>query len=237
MALSRPTIVLFDMDGTTVRHINPRLLTALEKLDDIAYAISRFWSRVTRQPKSSPVDLKAEYHGSRPRLLVHRAMHKIRRKPVEKIVEPCPGVLSILQLLKENSIPTAIVSNGLGKGYGHDILKQFDLERYFDVRIFRESINQSKPHPDPLLKALQKLGHQVSEEDVIWYIGDRHKDIKAALALREHVPAKIEPLSYGLQAAIAVLEYNVGPDHIITSYHDFLPRLQAMFTTSGADRN
>ena len=39
MTLERPTIVIFDMDGTTVRHINLMLLHILEKLDDFGYLL------------------------------------------------------------------------------------------------------------------------------------------------------------------------------------------------------
>ena len=30
----KPTVIIFDMDGTTVRHVNPAFLSALEFLDN-----------------------------------------------------------------------------------------------------------------------------------------------------------------------------------------------------------
>ena len=42
MKIEKPGIVIFDMDGTTVRHINIYLLHVLEKLDDFSYAVKRF---------------------------------------------------------------------------------------------------------------------------------------------------------------------------------------------------
>jgi phosphoglycolate phosphatase len=229
MTLIKPTIVLFDMDGTTVRHINPRLLHVLERLDDASHKAARYFSGVFRR-RIEAIPLVEFRNGKRPKLLVHRALHKFRRKDVEEIVEPCPGIYAILDLLKKNNIPMGLVSNGLGKGYGHEILEKFDLEQYFSVTIFREDITRSKPFPDGILQAARKLPTHPAENDVIWYIGDRHKDVMAALAARDHLPCAIHPLAYGLNASIAVLEHNVGVDHIIMAYTELEARLKQLLS-------
>ncbi len=225
MALARPTIVLFDMDGTTVRHINPKLLQILEALDDASHKAAKFVSKILKREISTPPLVEIR-DGKRPKLLVHRAMHKMRRKDVDEIVEPCPGIYDVLEFLKQQNVQMGIVSNGLGKGYGHDILKTFDLEQYFSVTIFREDITRSKPYPDPLLQALSGLPRPPSKDDVIWYVGDRRKDVQAAIAARAHLPCPVIPLAYGLNAAIAVLENNVGNDNIIMAWPDLMPRLR-----------
>ncbi len=233
MPFEKPTIVLIDMDGTTVRHLNPRLLHLLETLDDIAYRAARFLGRLMRKGNELEKTLlplsNINIRHKQKSLIVHRAIHKFRRKPVEQIVEPCPGIQDLLDYFKNEGIPMALVSNGLGKGYGHDVLKKFALKDYFEARVFREDIGRSKPHPDPLLRALDVMGAKPSKSDVIWYIGDRRKDVEAALAAAKVLPCKVEPFSYGLQAAIAVLERNVGPDHIIIHYQDFTQRLKKVF--------
>ena len=230
MALARPTIVLFDMDGTTVRHINPKLLQILEALDDASHKAAKFVSKILKREISTPPLVEIR-DGKRPKLLVHRAMHKMRRKDVDEIVEPCPGIYDVLEFLKQQNVQMGIVSNGLGKGYGHDILKTFDLEQYFSVTIFREDITRSKPYPDPLLQALSGLPRPPSKDDVIWYVGDRRKDVQAAIAARAHLPCPVIPLAYGLNAAIAVLENNVGNDNIIMAWPDLMPRLRQSLLT------
>ncbi|MCB1532614.1 MAG: HAD family phosphatase [Alphaproteobacteria bacterium] len=231
MTLERPTIVIFDMDGTTVRHINLMLLHILEKLDDFGYLISRFFRWLFRRGAQGPIipDDEDFLNRRKPRLFVHRAIHTFRRKEVDQIVEPCPGIYTVLDFLKKQGVPMALASNGLGKGYGDDILKKFDLEGYFGATIFREDVSKSKPNPEGLLLALNQMGAQVSKGDVIWHIGDRHKDVKAALAANEHLPAKVVPVAYGLNAATAVLEKNLSPDHIIMSYTDMHDRLKDLF--------
>ena len=216
---SKPTIVLFDMDGTTVRHINPRMLGVLEKIDDAMFKASA-WAHRKKPHPDYTLDLI-----KKPRLLVHRALHRLRTKEVDQIVQPCPGIYTLLNMFRDENIPLGIVSNGLGTGYGHDILKQFGLSEYFGAQIFREDIERSKPDPDPLLRALRRIKEPLSENDIIWYIGDRHKDVIAALAANEVVNAKVVPFAYGLKAAVAILEKGLSPDHIIMNYTDFAARI------------
>lgn len=220
MPLPKPSIVIFDMDGTTVRHVNPRLLHILEKIDDAVFKILQFRDWLLRRESRLALDSRDLENRKKPRLIGHRAMHKVRRKPVNEIVEPCPGIYVVLSLLKTLGIPVALVSNGLGKGYGHDILKHYALEGYFRTTVFREDIHKSKPNPESILLALRQMAVDVKSRDVIWYIGDRHKDILAALAAQAHVPCAVVPIAYGFNAAFAVLEKNIGPDHIMMSYYD-----------------
>jgi len=227
MSLKLPTIVIFDMDGTSVRHLNPKILHILEKLDDASYRITKFFDWVFMRGAKGPIlpeDEMEERSKKMPRLLVHRALHKMRRKPVEQIVEPCPGIFRFLRLLQEHHIPCAIVSNGLGKGYGHDIMQKFGFEPFFKAAIFREDIHKSKPNPESLLTALRAMELEVTDKDVIWYIGDRHKDVTASLAAAGSTPALFQPVAYGVNAAAAVIEKGVGPDHIIMSYYDMHAR-------------
>lgn len=216
------------MDGTVVRHINPQLLNILEKLDDLSFKITAGFSKVARLKRPRPPMAGIVNRDRKPRLLVHRAMHKVRRKSVEQIVEPCPGIFPLLDMLRNKGVILALVSNGLGKGYGHDVLTTFEMEQYFSVKLFREDIIKSKPNPEGLLRAIGKTCVKLEQDDVIWYVGDRHKDVKAALAAQTHLPCKVQPLAYGINAALAILESGVGPDHIIMNYEDFRPKLEEL---------
>lgn len=221
--LPKPDIVIFDMDGTTVRHVNPKLLHILEWADDIMFRLGRFWGWVFRHGDKATVVYKAhaeEKAQKRPALVVHRILHKVRRKPVEQIVQPCPGIYAVLNLLKSNNIPTGIVSNGLGKGYGHDVLEKFALNDLFHSKIFREDIVHTKPNPEAILKSVSSIDAAPETGDVVWYVGDRHKDIKAARAAQAHTPCKIVPLAYGWNAALGMLEKSAAPDHVLLSYYE-----------------
>jgi phosphoglycolate phosphatase len=223
MTLERPQYVIFDMDGTTVRHVNPLLLSALEWLDNMIYAVMRIFKR-----RKKVVDVSR--HPVAPRgLLVHRALHKFRRKSVDKIVQPCPGIYTLLDYLQSQNICLALASNSLGKGYGHDILEKFDLAKYFEVELFAEDVQKSKPHPDGILRVLNSLENQPKPNDIVWHIGDRRKDVKATLAADKLSDCHIIPFAYGIDATIEILKNKIGNDHIIVSYLDFQQTLRELF--------
>lgn len=229
MTLSAPDIVIFDMDGTTVRHLNPRMLGFMEWLDDTAFKIGRVWTWLFKRKAQGPILLPSpETPVKAPKsIIVHRAIHKLRRKPVELLVEPCPHIYAVLNLLKNHNIPMALASNGLGKGYGLDILDKFHLDGYFKAAIFREDIRKSKPNPESILLALSKMGKDTTDEnEVIWYIGDRHKDVVATQNANKHTAATIIPIAYALNSAAAILEKGYHPDHIMMSYLDIYETLK-----------
>ncbi|MEM9469313.1 MAG: HAD hydrolase-like protein [Pseudomonadota bacterium] len=224
-----PTIVLFDMDGTTVRHVQPWLLNILECIDDLFYKGARLIARLRRGREM--IDFSDEPATKRG-LLVHRALHKVRRKDVSQIVQPCPGILPLLRFFKEQNVPMALVSNGLGKGYGHEIVETFKLDRFFDAYIFREDAEKAKPHPDSLLRGLKALKENPSQNDVVWFIGDRHKDIQAALSAKQFIECDFIPFGYGINAAIETLKNGLGTDHVILNYTDFVLNVAELYEDS-----
>lgn len=233
MSLNRPTIVIFDMDGTSVRHLNPVILGIMERLDDFAYRVSKFFGWIFHRGAKGPIlpfeeTQTREIEKKAPSLIVHRAIHKARRKPVEQIVKPCFGIYRVLKLLKAHGVPMALVSNGLGKGYGHDIVEKFGFDEYFSAFVFREDIRKSKPDPEALLLAIERLGITPDAADVIWFIGDRHKDVSAALAAELALPCDVEPVAYGVNAAAAVIEKGVHSAHILMSYVTVYKRLEEL---------
>ena len=235
MSLPKPTIVIFDMDGTTVRHVNQKLLHILEFLDDTIHRFGRAinWVRGGRRGPILPPDY-APPSKTHPKVAVHKLMHKLRRKSVDDIVQPFPGIYAVLNYLKHHGVPMALVSNGLGKGYGHEILEMFKLEQYFKAEVFREDIKRSKPHPEPILLGLKNLeesiGRKTNDDDVIWYIGDRHKDITAALAAQKLLKhGRIIPIACAFNASVAILEKGQSPEQIIVSFYDMFERIKGMF--------
>ena len=238
MSLQAPSIVIFDMDGTTIRHLNPKVLGLMEWLDDTAFSISKVWGKMFDQKKEPKPT--AESPAGAPvkppkAVMMHRALHKMNRKPIDLMVEPCPGIYTVLSFLKRKGIPMGLVSNGLGKGYGLDVIQQFDLKEYFDVTIFREDIHRAKPHPESFIKAVRQMGTHLGENDTVWYVGDRHKDVTAAQSASRHLPCTVIPIAYAVNAAIAILEKKYGPEHIIMSYHEMYKVLNQLFLTAPND--
>ena len=63
--------------------------------------------------------------------------------------------------------------------YSIELLEHLGLMHHFEVLIGRENVQNPKPHPEPIQKALQKLP-SVSEN--IWMVGDTCMDMLSARA-------------------------------------------------------
>ena len=156
-----------------------------------------------------------------PKLLVHRAIHRVRRKSVEEMLVPCETLRCVLERLRANGVALAVVSNGLGRGDGHDVLEAFDLKKYFSACVFREDVGRGKPWPDSILAALGGLGRDLRARDVIWYIGDQRKDIDAAMAASASLARPIVPIALGPRAALRAVEGDCPNLQIAWSAHEF----------------
>ncbi len=85
-----------------------------------------------------------------------------------------PGVDEMLKKLKGH-YPMSVVSARDEKGTMR-FLEQFHLMKYFDAVITGQSAEHTKPYPDPILLAAQKMG--VKPEECLM-IGDTTVDIRA----------------------------------------------------------
>lgn len=100
-----------------------------------------------------------------------------RRKHFDKKFLLVPGVDELLKQL-HGRYPMSVVSARDKKGTMR-FLEQYDLVKYFDAIVTGLSARHTKPYPDPILLAAQKMG--VSPENCLM-IGDTTVDIRAGKA-------------------------------------------------------
>lgn len=95
----------------------------------------------------------------------------------DRLVVVYDGVHELLSGLKRDGAKIAIVTSkfhkGAIRGLGH-----CSLERYVDVIVGADDVEHAKPHPAPMLRAVELLG--VTPADSI-AIGDSPHDIRSAL--------------------------------------------------------
>jgi HAD superfamily hydrolase (TIGR01509 family) len=93
-------------------------------------------------------------------------------------VSAFPGVLEMLEELRSAGVRTAVVTSKSRRRYAPDAVHA-GLTRAIDIAICAEDVTATKPDPDPVLRALEKLG--VSGADALM-VGDTPVDVAAALA-------------------------------------------------------
>lgn len=65
--------------------------------------------------------------------------------------------------------------------YSKELLEHMNVMHYFEALVGREDVVNVKPHPEPIYKALEKLGkNEAPKMRNIWMIGDTFLDVEAA---------------------------------------------------------
>jgi pyrophosphatase PpaX len=104
--------------------------------------------------------------------------YRAHNEPLHAQLQPCPGVLDVVERLRSEGRRLGIVTAKRHKTVrlAFDVLP---LERHFDTVVAVEDTERSKPHPDPVLRALERLDARPAEAA---YVGDAPFDVKAANA-------------------------------------------------------
>jgi len=209
--------IIFDLDGT---------------LADTAADIHAALVRALDREALPPIDVKSVrlMIGGGPRLLVERALHRLHVETNENLVERLTRSfhaeylmqgtrLSVLfdrveATLKE--LHSAGVRIGLCSNKPDDLcrmlVRNFEVEQYFDEILGSSGRLPKKPDPAPLLKVVERLG--AAPGDTL-YVGDSETDVTTAR--NAGVSVMLVEHGYTLRAAS-----QLGADAVIGSIADLV---------------
>lgn len=100
------------------------------------------------------------------------------KEDIAKGIPLKPGATTLLKLLKQNNIKTALASSSL-RLRAENILNSHGLLEYFDETVFGYEVENGKPAPDIFLKACEKLCVDPTEAIVL---EDSEAGIQAAFS-------------------------------------------------------
>jgi len=93
----------------------------------------------------------------------------------DAMAKPYPGVVEAVRGLHQMGVALGLVTSKLSLGADRG-LRLLGLEQEFSVRVCADDVVNGKPHPEPVLMALEALG--ASPEQTL-FIGDSIHDIEA----------------------------------------------------------
>ncbi|MEM7135319.1 MAG: HAD-IA family hydrolase [Myxococcota bacterium] len=96
----------------------------------------------------------------------------------DALAKPFPGVTNAVIALHARGVPMALVTSKLRRGATRG-LSLLGLESELSVMVCADDVTHGKPHPEPVLKALEALNVEPSEAI---FIGDSVHDIEAGRA-------------------------------------------------------
>lgn len=129
---------------------------------------------------------------------------------------PFPGAYQALTTLHDRGFAMAVVTNK-PEGLARRMLEQLQLAPFFAIVVGGDTLEQKKPHPEPLRHALRALG-VASAQGIM--VGDSETDSNAGRA----AGCRVVLLSHGYNRGIALEQLN--PDHVL----DYLEELPGILT-------
>lgn len=171
--------VIFDLDGTL-----------LNTLTDLANSVN-YALRTHHLPERTLAEVR-QFLGNGIRNLMQQAVgNKASAEEFEKAFQsfrthymehcldftaPYPGIMSLLEQLKERGIKMAIVSNKLQPAV-QELSERF-FKGYITSAVGESETVRRKPNPDAVLKALEQL--ESTPEEAI-YVGDSEVDLATSI--------------------------------------------------------
>ena len=173
-----PEAVLFDLDGTLldtapdfIRVVNQQRL--LHNQDTLApHLIRETVSNGARALIKLAFNLEA---GDEDFVNRHTELLALYEESIAEETVFFPGIDLFLKQLEENSIPWGIVTNKPSR-FTLPLLERLKLNNRCSVTVCPDDVTHSKPHPEPLFLACNKLN--CSPERSL-YVGDHERDIEA----------------------------------------------------------
>ena len=222
MTLTKPDMVLLDLDGTLV-----------DSVPDIAFCVDAMLERMDMQPRGE--DKIRMWVGNGAERLVHRALcddlhgtaepdtfarayalfSELYERNTSKRSRLYPGAREGLDYLRRGRLKLGCVTNKRGR-FTEPLLKALGILDDFDIVISGDTLPKKKPDPMPLLHASEMLG---AKPENAMMIGDSVNDIEAARAAGFLVVA----VNYGYNHGRDIAE--ARPDYVV----DSLARLPELF--------
>ena len=113
-------------------------------------------------------------------------VYREHNEPLHAELQACEGILDVLPLLRRRGVRLGIVTAKRLATVRLAFEVISDLEPYFDVVVGSDETERHKPHPEPILLALERLGAVPGDAA---YVGDSPFDVQAAKAAGVHAVA------------------------------------------------
>lgn len=213
--------ILFDLDGTlvdsirdiatsinlTLRYYGYKPINLNQCSRHIGDGINKSVSRAFGE------SVHNDEHYSWDNEFLSRAVKKYKEYYSEHLFDTTAPYPMIKETLSDlNGISMAVISNK-AYYYTFEILKHFNLHKYFNIILGGDSLEAKKPNPEPLLYILKKF---LVKTDEAIMVGDSDKDILAGKAAKTFTCA----VTYGMRSEDELRKLN--PDFVIHCFSELL---------------
>ncbi len=215
--LSRPEMVLIDVDGTLVDSV-PDLAWCVDAMmrelglpergeDRVRHWVGNGVDRLVQRALMNQLDGEYDSELYDRALPVFRALYAENTSKRSVLYD---GVMEALDFLKTTGVKIGCVTNKASE-FTLPILRDLGISEYFETVLCGDMVERKKPDPQPLLQSAETLGVAPAESMML---GDSMSDVKAARA----AGFSIICMSYGYNHGEDIRDYN--PDAVVDSMAD-----------------
>ena len=169
----RPKALLFDLDGTLLDSVSNILKANRETFDLMKLRLS---DEDSRNAIGIPLEVQARrFAGDRAEEFIE-TYRQVFRKYADNEARLFPGAVEALDRVRSRGCLTALVTSKNSRATQR-VLGKSGLDGRFDVVITADDVTNPKPHPEPILKALEVLDVRPGEAV---FVGDSLFDVEAS---------------------------------------------------------
>jgi phosphoglycolate phosphatase len=169
-------IVLFDLDGTLIDSTEAILESFHHSLRELNHAVD-LEDDAIKALIGHPLDVMFTQLGCDSRKIdEHVLVYKEHYRTISRAKTfLLPYAVEAIEEASKHA-RLGIVTTKTAR-YSRELMEHFGLIDYFEVLIGHEDVDNHKPHPEPIHKALEVMGHTL---EMVWMIGDTRLDLEAS---------------------------------------------------------
>ncbi|HEX7083424.1 MAG TPA: HAD-IA family hydrolase [Gaiellaceae bacterium] len=169
-------VALFDLDGTVVDS-GPIILASMRHATRTV--LRREYTDAELMVNVGGPGLEAQMHALAPdRADELVRVYRAHNEPLHDTLEAFPGIAAVLAQLKDEGRRLGVVT-AKRRGTVELAFARLPLAHLFETVVGGDETERHKPHPEPLLLGLERLGATPAEAA---YVGDSPYDVEAARA-------------------------------------------------------
>lgn len=201
-------IILYDLDGT-IQDSVPLIVESFQKayeivLGECTRSVADLKSYIGRPLRDS-----FERHDKETADKLTEAYLEYNKMRMEQGAIPLfPGISESLARLKKQGFRQGIVT-AKRRDSAMITINMLDIAKYFEVMVFGEDTERSKPHGDPLIEAARRMG--TDDMSRVLYVGDASSDLLCA----RDCGASFALVGWTMMPMDELMR--LGPDHVLSS--------------------
>lgn len=202
--------ILFDLDGTLI-DTNELIIASfthtIEQYSDRSYEREEILDFIGPPLRESLQKVNPDK--------VEEMVETYRKHNIEnhnRYVKAYEGVVETIETLKEQGYKLGIVTTKM-RNTVHMGLELTNLDGLFETVVTLDDVTNAKPHPEPIVKALNHLDSQASEAMMV---GDNTHDIEAG----QNAGTKTAGVAWTVKGRKVLDDLN--PDYMLNNMRDLL---------------